>query len=310
MRLRLFLLAFFSIILSFVLANFTIKALAVEQIPASPQASAVLEEGKEATESGKEATPAAVVERVVEKKEDITEPTPEVKGKLERYLAEHPLDPLTVTNFLQHAIRGAIRRGVPANTIVLVLLFPLIAGIIAASRHLVGIRGFGIFLPAVLSVVFVATGIVEGFLLFLVIITVATAARMIIRKLKLEYLPRMALILWFVALGVLSLLFLSPLLNLTSIITLSIFPILILILLAENFISIHIGMSGKQAVKMTLETALIALACSFVLNLDFLQKFVLLYPEATVIGVAVFDLFLGKYVGLRILEYKKFKEII
>jgi len=36
----------------------------------------------------------------------------------------------------------------------------------------------------------------------------------------------------------------------------------------------------------------------------------LLNPEATVIGVAVFDLFLGKYVGLRILEYKKFKEII
>ncbi len=310
MRAKLFSLAFFISFFAVAVLNLSFNTLTAEaQIRTSPSPDIVLEE--EATQSAQEeATPAAVVERVVEKKEAITEPTPEVKGKLERYLSEHPLSPLTVTNFLQHAIRGAIRQGVPANTIVLVLLFPLVAGIIAASRHIVGIRGFGIFLPAVLSVVFVATGIIEGLLLFLVIITVATAARIIIKKLKLEYLPRMALILWFVSLGVLSVLFISPGLNLTSIMTLSIFPILILILLAENFMSIHIGMSMKQAIQMTMETAAIAVFCSLVLNLDFLQKFVLLYPEIMVLGVAVFDIFLGKYIGLRLLEYKKFKEII
>ncbi|GAG23346.1 unnamed protein product, partial [marine sediment metagenome] len=56
----------------------------------------------------------------VEKKEDITEPTPEIKGKLERYLAKHPVGSLSITNFLQHAIREIIKKGVPANTIVLI----------------------------------------------------------------------------------------------------------------------------------------------------------------------------------------------
>lgn len=264
----------------------------------------------EATEAAQEATPSSIVERIVEKKEDITEPTPEVKGKLERYLVEYPIKPLTVTNFLQHAIRGAVKNGVPANTIVLILLFPLVAAIIAASRHILGIRGFGIFLPAVLSVVFVSTGIIDGLLLFLTIIIVATLSRMFLRKMKLQYLPRMAFLLWFVCLAVLAILFLSPILNLVSIITLSIFPILILILLAESFIGIQIGMSMKKAIRMTFETLIMALVCSGLLQLEFLQKFVLLNPEMTVIGVAVLDIFMGKYAGLRLLERKKFREIL
>jgi len=212
-----------------------------------------------------EATEAALPIKKVEKKPDITDPEPETLGKLEKILEENPLGPLNLSNFLQHGIRETVKKGIPANTIVLLLLFPLVAAIIAASRHIVGIRGFGIFLPAVLSVVFVATGIIEGLILFITIIFVATVARMFLRKMKLQYLPRVALILWFVSLGVLAVLFVAPALNLTTLITLSIFPILILILLAEDFFSIQIGMSTKQAIRMTFETLVIALICSFVL---------------------------------------------
>jgi hypothetical protein len=92
-----------------------------------------------------EATSAArlVVEKVVEKKPDITEPEGIVQGKLERILIEQEVGPLGVTNVLQHAIRNAVMMGVPANTIVLVLLFPVIAAAIAAARHLIGLRGLG-----------------------------------------------------------------------------------------------------------------------------------------------------------------------
>jgi len=242
--------------------------------------------------------------------ENITEPGSKITGKLELFLAENPPQPLGITNFFQHAIRQAVDKGVSANTIVLVLLFPLVAAIIAASRHIIGIGGFGIFLPAVLSVVFVSTGIVEGLLLFITITLMATLSRMFLRKMKIQYLPRMALLLWFVSLGVFAILFLSPFLNLNTIITLSIFPILILILLTENFIEIQIGKSMREAVSMTLETLIIALICSFVLQLDFLQRFVLINPEIMVLGVAILDIFMGKYTGLRLLEYKRFKRLI
>jgi len=263
-----------------------------------------------ASETEKTATSSSIVERVVEKKEDITEPTPEVKGKLERFLIEHPPSPLTVTNFLQHAIREAIKNGVPANTIVLVLLFPLVATMIAASRHVVGIRGFGIFLPATLSVVFVSTGVTAGVLLFLTIITVATITRMFLRKLKLQYLPRMALLLCFVSLGVLVILFVSPFLNLEQLITVSIFPVLILVLTMENFITIQIGKSMKQALRMSFESLALAVICSLLVQLEAIQKFVLLRPEASVLAIVIADIYMGRYTGLRLLEHKKFKEIL
>lgn len=257
-----------------------------------------------------DATPSASANIVIPKKEDITAPTAEITDKLARYLAENPVAPLTVTNALQHAIRKAVSMGVPANTIVLVLLFPIIATLIVVSRHWIGIRGFGIFLPAVLSVVFVATGIIEGLLLFLIIIGGAMTAKPLVKKIKVQYLPRTALILWFVSLCVLAALFLAPFLNLKTITTISIFPILILILLVENFMDIQSGMSLQEAINMTIETLGIALVCSLVLELDFLQKLVLIYPEVTVILTALVDIFMGKYVGLRLLEYKKFKELV
>jgi len=244
------------------------------------------------------------------KKEDLTEPTSEVKGKLERYMSEHPAQPLTVTNFLEHAVRMAVKKGVPANTIVLILLFPLVAAIIAGSRHIVGIKGFGIFLPAVLSVVFVSTGIIDGMLLFITVMAVATGGRMALKKIKLQYLPRMALVLWFVSLGVFGVLFLSPIFNLEELMNVSIFSILILILMTEDFIRIQIGRSMQQAIRRMIETLIIAIICSLVLQVDFLQKFVLLNPEIVVLSVAVLDIYMGKYTGLRLLEYKKFKEIL
>jgi hypothetical protein len=266
-------------------------------------------DGAEATLSG-EATPSGIVERVVERRPDITEPAGEAKGRLERLLEEHPVGPLSLTNFLQHAIRNAVRQGVPANTIVLVLLFPVVAAVVAAGRHLIGLRGFGIFVPAVLSVAFVATGIIAGIFLFLIILAMATLSRRLFKKLKLQYLPRMALLLWLVSLGVMGSLFLAPYLNLEALITLNIFPILILILLAENFIEVQLGRSRREATELTFETLILALITSLLLSLDTIQRFALLNPELLVISVAIFDIFVGRYVGLRYWEYVKFRKLV
>ena len=260
-----------------------------------------------ASESAKIATKSGIVERVVEKKPDITEPEGEVQGKLEKYLENNPLEDPGIGNLLSYAIRNAVRLGVPANTIVLILLFPVVAAIIAASRHLIGLRGFGIFIPAVLSVAFVATGIVTGIILFAVIITTATLARRVVKPLRLQYLPRMSLLLWFVSIGVLAALLISPYLNWEALIAVSIFPILILMLLAENFIEVQIGKSRHEAMELLVETIILALISGLILSLDIVQKFTILNPELLLISVALFNIFIGKYIGLRFTEYRKFK---
>lgn len=266
-------------------------------------------ESGEATASS-EATPSGIVEKQVEDKKDITQPTQEVKSKLERVLEENPVGSLSWHNFLQVAVVRAVKNGVPANTVVLILLFPLIVAIVAAARHLIGVRGVGILTPALLSVAFLATGIWAGVALFLIILTVAMGARWLLRRLRLQYLPRMALLLWMVSAGVFAALLLASIFDIASIVTVGIFPILILILLAETFIDIQIGRSVSEAREIILQTFVLAMSSSLLLAWDQVQRVALLNPELVFLGVGILNVFVGKYTGLRLTEYLMFRPAI
>lgn len=234
------------------------------------------------------------------------------QSTLEDLLLAQNLNGVFPANPVKYAIRYAVGSGVPINTIVMLLLLPLIASVIATSRHLIGIRGFGIFLPAALAVTFVAIGPVVGIGLFLVIVAISTLVRLSLRALKskLQYLPRMALILWFVTVSVLAVLFLAPLVPVFSISNVSIFPVLILALLAEDFTRVQLGKSIKVAASLTFETIVLALICYLFLTLSVVQSFVLLNPEIYLIFLFVFNILLGKYAGLRLLEIWRFRKIL
>ena len=243
---------------------------------------------------------------------DLTEKTQETLGPLEALLEAQKLGPVWPFNPIKYAIRAAVEAGVPANTIVLLLLLPVVAAIIAAARHIVGLRGFGIFLPAALAVTFVATGPLVGIGLFLAIVAVSVSARMILRKtkIKLQYLPRMAILLWLVVLAVLGILFAAPLIKAPQLTKVSIFPVLILALLAEDFTRVQLGKSAETAINLTSETLVLALVSYVFLTLTPLQEFALANPEILLIAVLVFNLILGKYVGLRLLELWRFRKLI
>ena len=91
---------------------------------------------------------------------------------------------------------------------------------------------------------------------------------------------------------------------------LSIFPLLILILLAENFIEVQMSKSQREAMELTVESLVMAVGASAVVSLEVVQRLVLSYPEWYVISVAAFNIFVGRYVGLRLLELVKFRELL
>jgi hypothetical protein len=235
-----------------------------------------------------------------------------VVGPLEQLLKDQKLGPVWPFNPVKYAIRGAVKAGVPPNTIILLLLLPLIAAFIAAARHIVGLRGFGIFLPASLAVVFLAIGPLIGIGLFGLIVIVSTVFRIFLRKIRvrLQYLPRMSLILQLVILSVLGVLFLAPIIPVSDITNVSIFPVLILALLAEDFSKIQIGKSARTAITLGTETIIMSLISYLFLTTPQIQQFALLKPEIMIISVMIFNLLLGKYIGLRLIEYWKYRKLI
>jgi hypothetical protein len=263
----------------------------------------------EATLSGEIATPAGIVEKKIEEKTDLTQPTVEVKSKLRKVIEDNPVGELSYTNFLRYIIERAVKQGVPANTLVLIILFPLAVTMVAASRHLLGIRGTGILSPALLSIAFLATGVWAGVVLFVIILVVTVISRSLLSNFRLQYLPRVALLLWFVSAGVLCTMVLAGEWQLSSMTEVGIFPILILMLLAETFIDLQSGRSASEARQLIFQTFALAMLTSLILGWEVVQQMVLLFPEAIFLGVAGVDILMGKYTGLRLSEYIMFRQV-
>jgi hypothetical protein len=211
---------------------------------------------------------------------------------------------------LKLAMRKAVSEGVSPNTLVLLFLFPLVAALVAFSRQVVGVSGFGIITPALLSVAFLSTGGLVGLVLLFFILSVATLGRMLIKKVKVPYLPKLAILIWVVSMAVLILLLMSPMIGLTRLMSVGIFPIMLFVLLAETFIEAQITRSVSTSMMMTGETVILALISYKVMSAPFIQSQVLLNPEISVIAILVLDYLIGRYKGLRLLEIWRFRKLL
>ena len=252
-----------------------------------------------------------VRQNIQEKKEqDITETTGRKTDSLTVYVEENTSPHFQWHKAVQYVIRQAIAHGLPTNLVVLTIMFPLIAALIAFSRHVIGVRGFGIYAPAVLSVAFVSTGIPLGIIIFVMVILLAILFKNIFKKIALPHLPKTALLLWGITIGVLALFVCSALLGLEIFLQISIFPLLIIILLSENFMDTQLFSSSKEALRLTVETILIAIVCALIISSETLQKLVIVNPGLTLMLVALADVMMGKFTGLRWLEYFRFQDLL
>ncbi|EKD53258.1 MAG: hypothetical protein ACD_61C00090G0005 [uncultured bacterium] len=215
-----------------------------------------------------------------------------------------------VANSLKLAIRKAVAEGVSPNTLVLLFLFPLVAALVAFSRQVVGVNGFGMIIPALLSVAFVSTGGMVGLVLLSFVMLAAIFGRMMIKKVKVPYLPKLAILIWLVSVAVLGLLIMSPMIGLERLMSVGIFPIMIFVLLAETFIEARITRSLATSFGMTLETVVLAFIAYKLMSSTWVQNQVLLQPEISITLILVIDLLIGKYKGLRLSEVWRFRNLV
>ncbi len=223
--------------------------------------------------------------------------------------SERAVTKLGITNFLSYSINYLINKGVAIDNLFLLLMLPIIATLIAFLRQILGIKTFGIYTPTIITLCFIATGLKYGLTIFIIILLVATALRFILRRFKLLYLPRMAIVLCVVALVLLLLFMLGGYLNKTGMITLSILPILVLIIMVEKFIAVQIEKGGTTAILLSLETILVSVICYWIVNWEWFKTLILSYPELVLLTIVI-NIVLGKWTGLRLSEYIRFKALL
>ncbi len=253
------------------------------------------------------ATPSAAVSQTSGR---LTEPQNQpTRNKLEAILRSQTLGPLGPTNFLRHLIRTAVNNGVSPNTIILIFLLPLVGALVGILQYFVGLSGFGMFMPAMLAVAFLATGVSGGLFLFAAIVLVNSLVGRFLHPVHLHYWPRRAIALSFTSLATFSVLLAAPFLGIKDLTQVSIFPILFFILLAEELTRTQLGKSRRAATSLTLATIILAILGEILMNWGLLQKWVLLNPEISFLAVLAFNVFIGRYSGFRLLEYRRFYSI-
>ena len=200
-------------------------------------------------------------------------------------------------------------QGVSIETIYLILALPFIATLIAAFRQLIGIKSFGIYTPLVLTFAFWAIGIKYGLAIFIVIFITGTAVRYVLKNFRLLYMPRMAIVLTVISLAILALLAIGGYLQKTGLAATSILPILILITLIEKFISTQVEKGFRTAAILSVETLAIAIAGYYFIIWDQFRNLVLEHPEYILL-LFIINIFLGRWTGIRLSEYLRFREVI
>ncbi len=243
------------------------------------------------------------------KKEDITKPEEEAeKGEILDLFANRPISNLTPFNFIAFTVQYAVGVGVPANTIVLILLLPFLATLVAFVRHVIGLPSLDLLVPIALSITLVATGIIAGSILLFAILLASSIGRLILKRVRIMQLPKKALSILIVAIFVFGSLVISAANGILSVKQLSIFPILLLILLGEKIISLQLTKSFNETLTITGVTISIGLLGFFILSTELFRQAILLYPEIIVLLIPT-NFAIGRYFGLRLTEFYRFSYI-
>lgn len=199
-------------------------------------------------------------------------------------------------------------QGVDIDTAYLILALPFVATLITVFRQVIGIKSFGIYTPLVLTFAFWATGLKYGLAIFTVILVTGTMVRYFLKSFKLLYLPRMAIVITAISVATLITLAVGGSMSRAGLSSTPILAILILITLIEKFISTQVEKGIRTATLLSIETLIISTVGYYFIIWDKFRDFVLKYPEYIIL-LFIINMFLGRWTGLRLSEYLRFKSV-
>lgn len=238
--------------------------------------------------------------------EDLTRPEEEEsRREFLKLFSKRPIKDLNFYNFAGFTVQYAVRNGVPANTIILILLLPLLATLVVFFRQIIGLPTLELLVPIALSITLISTGLAAGSILLVTILLGSFIARTILKRIRIMQLPKMAMSMLLVSIMVFFSLTASASIGLLTVRQLSFFPVLLLILLSDKIVALQLARGNKPAITITFFTLVLGALGYIILSVEIIRTYVLLYPEIILVLIPV-NIFLGRYFGLRITEYHRF----
>jgi hypothetical protein len=176
-------------------------------------------------------------------------------------------------------------------------------------RNVVGLPTFGTFLPALIAAAVVETGALWGCIAVLIVVLATSLARLLFQGLRLLHSPMLAILLTAVTATILTTSLVADRLDQRLLSHIALFPIAVLAIASERFYLALTEKGTGTAFRELAGTLVVMLACYVVMNSMALQALVIGFPEVLLIVVAA-DVYLGRWVGLRVFEYLRFRRLL
>lgn len=213
-----------------------------------------------------------------------------------------------IFNIMAFWVQEGVRMGIPANTIFLILLTPFLALIVSFTRVVIGLPTLDMLVPIALAFALVAVGITVGLLVLGAILFASYISKMSLSKLRIMFYPKRSLSMVFLAIAVFAALTLGVALEFERILSVSIFPILVLMLLGDMIISVQLHKSFSETFSIVSTTIGIGLIGYLAATSSVIQNMIILYPEIVLLVIPA-NIIVGRYFGLRVLEYFRFSKV-
>ncbi|MEI6887465.1 MAG: 7TM domain-containing protein, partial [bacterium] len=209
----------------------------------------------------------------------------------------------------------------PQSTVIFLYTLPILATLIGISRYIIGLRTFNLYPHLILTYIFFQLSFtntntynVVGALKYGIFIVLFTLIAIILIKsatnrINMHFIPKKAITIIFICVFLLISLVLAGALYKTAFVNIDSIVLLLVVIIAEEFLSIYTKKGIETLLRVTFGTLTISILMFLLISWPEFQTFILSNSWVLVV-VLVINYIVGKYMGLRITEYFRFKSLL
>lgn len=207
-----------------------------------------------------------------------------------------------------------VANGVSEEIVFFLLVLPFVAFIVGFLRYIIGLKSFGMYESLIVAYSFYAisqdfwTGLKFGIPLVLMAWIVSEIMRRILRDAKLHYITKVTFKVSVASIFLLLALMFAAYFGQNGYFTVNPLAIILILTLVESVSLLRVKAGSVRTNLTSLETVIIAIISYAVISSLFIKEILLAIPYLIVFPI-VANFFVGKWTGLRLSEYLRFRNI-
>lgn len=213
---------------------------------------------------------------------------------------------------------------IESQAVVMLLMIPIVATIVGIARYVIGIKSLGVYAPLVLTFSFYAlglredgsssysdigTGIKYGLSFVLIAIATTVAGSHLIKRWRMHYFPKVSIMISLTALMLLAAISFWNSFGYGAFTSINALAFVFIATVAEQFASTLFKMKVRKALLLTLETLGTSIVSYMLIAWPAFQDYILERPYLVLLTFVI-NYVVGRYRGLRIREFLRFREVL